>query len=300
MSKVVTAASLSTGPQQEKIIQDVEECVKLLVEIFQESRTPINDDDQTLQRFCAKLEHLFQMDMKEKYSLLGRRKDYWDYFCDCLSSNKGSNDGIKFVKSLGGEHKTSLGKGRALIRFCLVHNRLPDSIQQCVINGKVTSDYFFPQSIWLKKEKSSTIISCLYDLNEVNFDLSSRGYDLDSAWPSFAKKSGGSFSWNPPSRRSSISSMASVQTTDNTSVLNMSIPTFDSHEVDRLNQDLAYSESLQSELKGKVESLQEEKFLSDKSAWVTQGELMAVQNQLQDSQEQLVKLQEDYVYNPKI
>ena len=35
-----------------------------------------------------------------KTSLLGGKKDYWNYFCDCLSANKGSSDGIKFVKSL--------------------------------------------------------------------------------------------------------------------------------------------------------------------------------------------------------
>ena len=37
----------------------------------------------------------------ERYTILGKRKDYWDYFCDCLASNKGANDGIKYVKTLG-------------------------------------------------------------------------------------------------------------------------------------------------------------------------------------------------------
>ena len=36
------------------------------------------------------------------------------------------------------QYKTSLGKGRAFLRFCLVHHRLADSIQQCCVNGKVT------------------------------------------------------------------------------------------------------------------------------------------------------------------
>ena len=34
------------------------------------------------------------------------------------------------------QHKTSLGKGRAFIRFALVHQRLADSLQQCVIHPK--------------------------------------------------------------------------------------------------------------------------------------------------------------------
>ena len=37
----------------------------------------------------------------ERYTMLGKRKDYWDYFCDCLASIKGANDGIKYVKTLG-------------------------------------------------------------------------------------------------------------------------------------------------------------------------------------------------------
>jgi len=32
--------------------------------------------------------------------------------------------------------KTSLGQGRALIRFSLVHQRLADTIQQCVVSRK--------------------------------------------------------------------------------------------------------------------------------------------------------------------
>jgi len=32
--------------------------------------------------------------------------------------------------------KTGIGRGRALIRFALVHQRLADTIQQCVISRK--------------------------------------------------------------------------------------------------------------------------------------------------------------------
>lgn len=43
---------------------------------------------------------LIKFDQKEKSTLLGNRKDYWDYFCDCLAKVKGANDGIRFVKSI--------------------------------------------------------------------------------------------------------------------------------------------------------------------------------------------------------
>lgn len=44
------------------------------------------------------------------------------------------------VKSayLSAQLKTSLGKGRAFIRYSLVHQRLADTLQQCLINQKVT------------------------------------------------------------------------------------------------------------------------------------------------------------------
>ena len=35
-----------------------------------------------------------------KSSLISGKKDYWNYFYDCLAANKGLNDGIRFVKSL--------------------------------------------------------------------------------------------------------------------------------------------------------------------------------------------------------
>lgn len=44
--------------------------------------------------------YVAQFDQKEKTTFLGSRKDYWDYFSDCLAKIKGANDGIRFVKSI--------------------------------------------------------------------------------------------------------------------------------------------------------------------------------------------------------
>ena len=35
-----------------------------------------------------------------KTSLLGGKKDYWNYFLESLSGNKSQNEGIRFVKSI--------------------------------------------------------------------------------------------------------------------------------------------------------------------------------------------------------
>ncbi|XP_032153920.1 FYVE and coiled-coil domain-containing protein 1 isoform X2 [Sapajus apella] len=154
-----------------------------------------------------------KFDQKEKATLLGNKKDYWDYFCACLAKVKGANDGIRFVKSIS-ELRTSLGKGRAFIRYSLVHQRLADTLQQCFMNAKVTSDWYYARSPFLQPKLSSDIVGQLYELTEVQFDLASRGYDLDAAWPTFARRTlatgSSAYLWKPPSRSSSMSSLMST------------------------------------------------------------------------------------------
>ena len=276
-------------PQEQKIVQDILDCIRNMKTEFEDSRIPIDDDNQQLQRFCAKLEYLLQCNMKEKKNLLGRRKDYWDYFCDCLGSTKGISDGIRFVKSLK-EYKTSVGKGRGFLRFCLMHNRMADSIQACTINGKVTSDWFLPQSLWLQQERNSVLINALYDLSDIQFDLAPRGYDLDNAWPSFAKKNMGSVhNWNlsSRSRTSSISSLISIPGQDiSPQKFDLSTTPSDMGDVDHLNQELSVSESLRSDLTDKIDSLEQQKSVFQQSVAHTQGELDVLHQQLSDFKSQ--------------
>ncbi|XP_050996242.1 FYVE and coiled-coil domain-containing protein 1 [Acomys russatus] len=205
-------ASNSTETQLQRIIRDLQDAVTELSNEFKEGGEPVTDDSTSLHKFSYKLEYLLQFDQKEKTSLLGSKKDYWDYFCACLAKVKGANDGIRFVRSIS-ELRTSLGKGRAFIRYSLVHQRLADTLQQCFMNTKVTSDWYYARSPFLKAKLSSDIVGQLYELTEVQFDLASRGYDLDAAWPTFARRtlaSGSSaYMWKPPSRSSSMSSLVS-------------------------------------------------------------------------------------------
>ncbi|XP_060749722.1 FYVE and coiled-coil domain-containing protein 1 [Tachysurus vachellii] len=199
--------------QLQRIIRELHDVVSELIKEYKESGEPITDDSNNLQRFSYKLEYLLQFDQKEKKTLLGTKKDYWDYFNDCLAKIKGANDGIRFVKSIP-ELKTSLGKGRAFIRYSLVHQRLADTLQQCLMNQRVTSDWYYSRSPFPKPHLSADIINSLYELNEVQFDVASRGHDLDSAWPTFARRTLGTSNspnhvWKVPSRSSSINSLAS-------------------------------------------------------------------------------------------
>ncbi|KGL80306.1 FYVE and coiled-coil domain-containing protein 1 [Tinamus guttatus] len=206
-------AATSGESQLQRIIRDLQDAVTELSKEFKEGGEPITDDSVSLQKFSYKLEYLLQFDQKEKNTLLGNRKDYWDYFCDCLAKVKGANDGIRFVKSIT-ELRTSLGKGRAFLRYSLVHQRLADTLQQCFMNTKVTSDWYYARSPFLNSKMSSDIVGQLYELTDVQFDLASRGYDLDAAWPTFARRTlsslgSSAYLWKPPSRSSSMSSLVS-------------------------------------------------------------------------------------------
>ncbi|XP_070764455.1 FYVE and coiled-coil domain-containing protein 1 [Enoplosus armatus] len=272
------AAGAAVGESQlQRIIRDLHEAVAELAKEYRESGEPITDDSTNLHKFSYKLEYLLQFDQKEKTTFLGTKKDYWEYFNDCLAKIKGANDGIRFVKSIT-ELKTSVGKGRAFIRYSLVHQRLADTLQQCLMNQRVTSDWYYARSPFLKPHLSVDIINHLYELNEVQFDVASRGHDLDASWPTFARRTLGSANspghmWKPPSRSSSINSLASTYSQQAHEFpsspdygqgllndLNESLPvcTEDVSTVEDLRLELDQSELKHRELLDKVQQLGEE------------------------------------------
>lgn len=258
-------ASSSVESQLQRIIRDLQDAVTELSREFKDAGEPITDDSTSLHKFSYKLEYLLQFDQKEKATLLGNKKDYWDYFCACLAKVKGANDGIRFVKSIS-ELRTSLGKGRAFIRYSLVHQRLADTLQQCFMNTKVTSDWYYARSPFLKPKLSSDIVGQLYELTDVQFDLASRGYDLDAAWPTFARRTLGpgsaAYMWRPPSRSSSMSSLVSsyLQTQEMASSLDLSNPL--NHEAlegfDEMRLELDQLEVREKQLQERMQQLDRE------------------------------------------
>uniref|UniRef100_H3CMD0 FYVE and coiled-coil domain-containing protein 1 n=1 Tax=Tetraodon nigroviridis TaxID=99883 RepID=H3CMD0_TETNG len=289
--------------QLQRIIRDLHEAVAELSKEYRENGEPITDDSSSLHKFSYKLEYLLQFDQKEKTTFLGTKKDYWDYFNDCLAKVKGANDGIRFVKCIT-ELKTSLGKGRAFIRYSLVHQRLADTLQQCLMNQRVTSDWYYARSPFLKPHLSVDIINHLYELNEIQFDVAYRGHDLDASWPTFARRALGSANspghmWKPPSRSSSINSLASSYSQGQSLLndLNESLPPCreDMSTVEDLRLELDQSELKHRALLDKVQQLSEE-------AAELRGVVVELQRQLdaslsaheeqQDLQEELKVLQE--------
>ncbi|XP_029683775.1 FYVE and coiled-coil domain-containing protein 1 isoform X1 [Takifugu rubripes] len=305
----------SVGESQlQRIIRDLHEAVAELSKEYRESGEPITDDSTHLHKFSYKLEYLLQFDQKEKTTFLGTKKDYWDYFNDCLAKVKGANDGIRFVKCIT-ELKTSLGKGRAFIRYSLVHQRLADTLQQCLMNQRVTSDWYYARSPFLKPHLSVDIINHLYELNEVQFDVASRGHDLDASWPSFARRTLGSTNspghmWKPPSRSSSINSLASSYSQQASDFpfspdygqsllndLNESLPPCreDAGTVEHLRLELDQSELKHRALLDRVQQLSEEAAELRGVVVELQRQLdasLSAQEEQQGSQEELNALQE--------
>uniref|UniRef100_A0A3B4AR01 FYVE and coiled-coil domain-containing protein 1 n=1 Tax=Periophthalmus magnuspinnatus TaxID=409849 RepID=A0A3B4AR01_9GOBI len=249
----MASGATAVESQLQRIIRDLHDSVAELAKECSESGEPVTDDSTNLHKFSYKLEYLLQFGQKEKTTLLGTKKDYWDYFVDCLAKIKGANDGIRFVKSIT-ELKTSVGKGRAFIRYSLVHQRLADTLQQCLMNQRVTRAS-------IASQLSADIISHLYELNDVQFDVASRGHDLDAAWPTFARRAlnanSPSHTWKPPSRSSSINSLAS-----NYSQVFFCNSLFflyeDASTIDELRLELDQSELKMRELLNKVQQMAEQ------------------------------------------
>ena len=177
---------MTLSSNQPKIVSDLQSIITKLSKDFDESNEPITDNNQNLHRFCAKLEYLLSSCMKES-TFLHPKSSYWYWINSCLRNKKGFDDGLKFV-SANKQIKTSKGRGRALIRYWLVHQTLADCLQNCLLNDDNKATYLKPQAIIGNDAFSSVLLAAFYDLNTLYFDLNSQGYDLDLGWPTFASR----------------------------------------------------------------------------------------------------------------
>lgn len=174
----------------ESLVKQLEDHVRSLKRIHEESKQPITDDVPGLRVFCMLVERILRFGQREKLSFWGDRKDYWNYFCECLQGNRALTDSLQAVQRYT-HLQTSQGKGRALLRESLVKHNLADMVQIAAM-AKQTTDWYRPDAIMRHKQLSSLLINSLYELNDVEFQLSQRGQDLDDNWPSFSKKAFGS------------------------------------------------------------------------------------------------------------
>ncbi|KAL2775065.1 RUN and FYVE domain-containing protein 4 [Daubentonia madagascariensis] len=169
-----------------KVTRDLKAAVSAILQGYGDRQGPVTDASAELHRLCGCLELLLQFDQKEQKSFLGPRKDYWDFLCTALRQQRGNKEAARFICSQD-KLKTPLGKGRAFIRFCLVHGQLAEALQLCLLNPELTREWYGSRSPLLYPELQEDILDSLYALNGVPFDLDLQRPDLDGAWPMFSE-----------------------------------------------------------------------------------------------------------------
>ncbi|XP_063256847.1 RUN and FYVE domain-containing protein 4 isoform X2 [Prinia subflava] len=153
---------------------------------YQEQNLPVTDGSRELHSLCAQLEFLLQFDLKEKRSFFGQRKDYWDFLYQGLTRCRQEHEGIHFVTSLD-KLKTPVGRGRAFLRYCLVHRQLAESLQLCLLDPESLCEWYYARSPFLSPKRRAEILGSLYELDCVTFHLALYRHDLDTAWPMFSE-----------------------------------------------------------------------------------------------------------------
>ncbi len=72
----------------------------------------------------------------DRKSLLNNKRNYWNFFIHALKESKGLYDTVLYVLN-SQEVKTSIGRGRLFLRFCLQNHRLGDVIQQSFMMTRI-------------------------------------------------------------------------------------------------------------------------------------------------------------------
>uniref|UniRef100_A0A8C3BAA0 RUN and FYVE domain-containing protein 4 n=1 Tax=Cairina moschata TaxID=8855 RepID=A0A8C3BAA0_CAIMO len=169
-----------------RVIRDLQKTIGELNRGYREQNRPVTDGSRELHSLCAQLEFLLQFDLKEKKSFFGQRKDYWDFLCQGLARRRQEHEGVRFVTSLD-KLKTPVGRGRAFLRYCLVHRQLAESLQLCLLDPESLSEWYYARSPFLSPQRREEILGSLYELDGVTFQLALRRADLDTAWPMFSE-----------------------------------------------------------------------------------------------------------------
>jgi len=189
----------------EDLVVTLEGAVERLKVIFSETKSPLTDNVSEVTQFCITLEGVLRHQQKERVSFWGERRDYWSYLNEGVGGMRTLGNITKRVQALP-QLTTGQGRGRALIRECLSEHLLADCVQNSISNTKRTKEWYHSGAILLSAPLSQRVISALYDLSDVDFDLPVEGIDLDEMWPSFVLKS-----FQSPSHKSLFGVLSSTK-----------------------------------------------------------------------------------------
>ncbi|CAF3103876.1 unnamed protein product [Rotaria socialis] len=146
----------------------------------------IDDSNIHLQLFFQHFEQLLQLDIKNRKSLLNttsNKQSYWNFFSVALKESKALYDTVLYVLN-SQEVKTSTGRGRLFLRFCLQNHRLGDVVQHSFMMTKTVNQFYIDECFWTTPSYMNRIVQALYQLNDLRYDLLSKAhYQLDICWP---------------------------------------------------------------------------------------------------------------------
>ncbi|XP_014456009.1 RUN and FYVE domain-containing protein 4 [Alligator mississippiensis] len=165
----------------QRVLADLRGTVSALTRGYRDQGRPVTDGSPELLALCARLEFLLQFDLKEKRSLWGQRQDYWDFLCQGLRGRH-EHQGITHVRHLP-QLRTPLGRGRALLRYCLARRQLAETLQLCLLDPQATRAWYHARSPFLDPQLCADLLACLYDLDGVAFCLDPQPPGLDAGWP---------------------------------------------------------------------------------------------------------------------
>ncbi|CAF1376053.1 unnamed protein product [Adineta steineri] len=187
----------------------------------------IDDSNIHLQTFFQHLEQLLELDLKNRKSLLNNnnnKRNYWNFFALALKESKGLYDTVLYVLN-SQEVKTSTGRGRLFLRFCLQNHRLGDVIQQSFMTLKVVNQCYIDECFWTTPTYMNRIIQALYQLNDLQFDLLTNSqYQLDVCWPTIESVESRPKALSDAAsrmRNSSVSSFLSMNSIDSQSIISV-------------------------------------------------------------------------------
>ncbi|CAF1496646.1 unnamed protein product [Rotaria sp. Silwood1] len=187
----------------------------------------IDDTNIHLQIFFQHFEQLLLVDLKNRKSLLNNninKRNYWNFFSVALKESKALYDTILYVLN-SQEVKTSTGRGRLFLRFCLQHHRLGDVIQQSFMMEKIVNQFYIDECFWSTPKYMNRIIQALYQLNDLRYDLLSHSqYQLDICWPTIESLENRPKTLSDTAvriRNNSVSSFISMNSIDSQSIISV-------------------------------------------------------------------------------
>ncbi|KFW11576.1 RUN and FYVE domain-containing protein 4, partial [Eurypyga helias] len=135
---------------------------------------PVTDGSRELHSLCAQLEFLLQvllLPASVSPGVLKRAEGtlYWLFWEG--RREEGQNGTAGLDNPLSPQLKTPLGRGRAFLRYCLVHRQLAESLQLCLLDPESLREWYYARSPFLSPQRRVEILGSLYELDGVTFHL---------------------------------------------------------------------------------------------------------------------------------